>query len=242
VRIVVGSLLRGPRTRYLFENPDDPPELGLDADSPEVTIVGGAGVDPADFPAAPEPPAPPLKVAVVARMIRPKGIAEAVAAVQRARAMGAAIELDVFGKPDPSNPLSISSDVLEKWSSAAGIAWRGHVADVAGVWRTHHVALFLSYREGVPRALLEAAAAGRPIVTTDVVGCREVVRDGIEGILVPPGDIDAAAHALIRLADDKAMRARMGAAANARFRERFTVDAVKNAVRDLYRSLGPDVP
>jgi glycosyltransferase involved in cell wall biosynthesis len=242
VRIVVGSLLHGSRTRYLFENPDDPPELGLDPDSPEVTIVGGAGVDPAEFPFVPEPPAPPLKVAVVARMIRPKGIAEAVAAAQRARAMGAAIELDLFGKPDPSNPLSIPSDLLQKWSATPGIVWRGHAADVADVWRTHHVALFLSsYREGVPRTLLEAAAAGRPIVTTDVVGCREVVRDGIEGILVPPGDIDAAAHALIKLAEDKGMRTRMGAAANARFRERFTVDAVKNAVRNLYRSLGSDV-
>ena len=89
VRAVVGSWLRGRRTRYVFENRDDPREFGLNPESPQVVIVGGAGVDPALFPARPEPPVPPFKVAVVARMISPKGIAEAVAAAQRVRAGGA---------------------------------------------------------------------------------------------------------------------------------------------------------
>jgi glycosyltransferase involved in cell wall biosynthesis len=239
VRMIVGSWLRGPRTHYLFENGDDPRELGLDPNGSDVTIVGGAGVDPADYPMVEEPPAPPLKVAVVARMIWPKGISEAVEATLRAQSRGKAIALDIFGEPDPSNPLSIPVEALQRWSAMTGIAWRGHAGDVAGVWRDHHVALFLStYREGVPRTLVEAAAAGRSIVTTDAVGCREVVRDGIEGILVPPGDVDAAALALVRLADDKALRTRMGRAAHARFLERFTADAVKQTVRNLYRSLG----
>ena len=106
------------------------------------------------------------------------------------------------------------------------------------MWREHHVALFLSYyREGVPRTLIESAAAGRPIVTTDMPGCRDVVRDGKEGFIVPPGDIEAAALAIAKLAGDPALRARLGAAANARFQERFTEDAVKFAVANLYRSL-----
>ena len=240
-RIVVGSWLRGPRTHYLFENRDDPREFGLDPDDSSVTIVSGAGVDPTQFPMTPEPPALPVKVAVVARMIWPKGIAEAVEAARRARALGAPVELDVFGRPDRSNPRSIPAKVLLQWSSLPGIKWYGHAADVAKVWRDHHVALFLSsYPEGLPRTLVEAAAAGRPIVTTDVTGCREVVRDGVEGILVPPGDIEAAARALAKLAADSNLRARMGAAANARFRERFTAEAVKQTVRNLYRSLGSD--
>ena len=238
VRMLVGSWLHGQRTRYLFENEDDARALGLDPTDSDVTLVGGAGVDPAQFAVTAEPPAPPVKVAVVARMIRPKGIAEAVEAVARARQLGSPVELSLFGRPDPSNPLSISEETLRQWSAQPGITWYGHSADIAKVWADHHIALFLSsYPEGLPRTLVEAAAAGRPIVTTDAPGCREVVRDGIEGFLVPPGDVEAAAQALVRLANDPALRARMGAAANARFYERFTEAAVQQTVKTLYRSL-----
>jgi glycosyltransferase involved in cell wall biosynthesis len=239
VSFIVGSLLHGPRTHYLFENRDDPREFGLNPDGAEVTIVGGAGVDPEKFPLSEAPPAPPVKVAVVSRMIRPKGIVEAVAAVRRARALGAPVELHLFGDPDPDNRRSIPQATIAEWTQEAGITWHGRVTDVARVWREHHIAMLLSYREGLPRALVEAAAAGRPIVATDVAGCREVVRDGQEGILAPPGDTEAAAQALVKLAADPALRARMGAAAHARFRERFTADAVRQAVGHLYRALVP---
>jgi len=237
VRWIVGSWLRGAKTRYLFENRDDPHEFGLDPDGPEVTIVGGAGVNPLQFPMLPPPPAPPVKVAVVSRMIGPKGIAEAVEAARCARALGAPIELHLFGGLDPSNQRSIDESVLREWSAEPGITWHGPSADVPRVWREHHIALFLSYREGLPRTLVEAAAAGRPIVTTDVTGCRDVVRDGIEGSLVAPGDIEAAGRALARLASDTALRARMGTAANRRFQQRFTEAAVERVVGGLYHSL-----
>jgi glycosyltransferase involved in cell wall biosynthesis len=238
VRTIVGSWLRGPNTRYLFENRDDPPEFGLDPGGREVTIVGGAGVDAAEFPMVPEPLAPPLKVAVVSRMIAPKGIAEAVEAVRCARAAGAPVELHLFGGLDPSNRRALSADLLKRWSREPGITWHGPTADVPRVWREHHVALSLSYyREGVPRTLIEAAASGRPIVTTNVPGCRDVVRDEVSGILVPPHDVEAAACALVRLAADPALRARMGAAANEHFHEHFTAASVRCAVGRLYRSL-----
>jgi len=238
VRMLLGFWLRGPRTRFLFENRDDPRELGFDASDSDLAFVGGAGVDPMQFPVTAEPPAPPVKVAVVTRMIRPKGIAEAVKAIVRLRNRGKPVELDLFGRPDPSNPLSISEKVLRQWSAIPGIAWHGHATDVAKVWREHHVALFIStYPEGLPRTLVEAAACGRPIVTSDAPGCREVVRDGVEGFLVPPGDAEAAACALGRLVDDPALRVRMGAAANARFHERLTEGAVTRVVETLYRSL-----
>ena len=180
--------LRGPNTHYLFENRDDPREFWLDPDGPEVTIVGGAGVDPAQFPLLPLPPAPPVKVAVVARMIWPKGIAEAVEAARYARvALGAPIELHLFGGLTRSNRRPIDETVLREWLAEPGITWHGATDNAPRVWREHHVALFLSYyREGLPRTLVEAAAAGRPIVTTNVTGCRDVVRDGIEGILCRP--------------------------------------------------------
>jgi glycosyltransferase involved in cell wall biosynthesis len=238
VRFVIGSLLYSGGTRYLFENHEDPLVFGLDPDASNVVIVGGAGVDASEYSVAVEPKAPPLRVAVVARMIWPKGIGEAVAAVRRARAFGANVELDVYGQPDLFNPNSIPEETLRGWSSLLGVTWHGHTSDVAGVWRDHHVALFLSaYPEGLPRTLIEAAAAGRPIVTTDVAGCRELVRDGIEGLLVPPRNEEAAARALITLAADPALRAKFGAAARARYEERFTVQAVKQTVGNLYQSL-----
>jgi glycosyltransferase involved in cell wall biosynthesis len=239
IRLAI-AWMRGPRTRFLFENREDPLELGLDPMAPEITIVGGAGVDPADFPAEPEPPAPPVKVAVVSRMIAAKGIADAVEATRRARALGAPIELDLFGAPDPSNRDAVPEEVLCGWSNEPGIIWHGRTEDVARVWREHHVALLLSYyREGLPRTLLEAASAGRPIITTDMPGCRELVRHHQEGILVPPRDIDAAARALIELAGDPLLRRRLGMAASARVRERFTESAVRGAVTGLYRTLLP---
>ena len=235
IRLIIGSWLGGPRTAYLFENEDDPSEFGLDPRRPEVSIVSGAGVDPDEFPMADEPPAPPVKVALVARMIAPKGIAEAVEAVRRARALGAPIELDLYGEIDHSNRRAIPESTLRAWSAEPGIRWHGRSDDIPAVWRTHHIALFLSYyREGVPRSLIEAAAAGRPIVTTDTVGCRDVVRDRIEGILVPPHDADAAARALFALAGDPGLRRRLGAAARARFLARFTEECVRNTVGGLY--------
>jgi len=229
---------RGPRTRFLFENREDPLEFSLTPDAPEVTIVGGAGVDPAEFPLRPEAPSPPVKIAVVSRMIAAKGIAEAVEAVRRARSLGAAVELHLFGAPDPSNRGSIPETTLRQWSAEPGITWHGRTDKVAQVWHEHHVALLLSYyREGLPRTLLEAAASGRPIVTTDAVGCRELVRHGREGLLVPLRNVNAAARALVELAGDAALRARLGAAAHARVAEGFTEAAVKQSVGQLYRSM-----
>jgi glycosyltransferase involved in cell wall biosynthesis len=228
LRLVIGKWLRRADTRYLFENTDDARAFGLSG--PEITIVPGAGVDPDDFPPSDEPPAPLLKVAVVARMIAAKGIE-----VRRARALGAAVELDLFGSPDPSNPRSCTEEELIRWSAEPGITWRGRTADVADVWRTHHVAMLLTwYREGVPRALIEAAASGRPVVTTDSPGCRDLVRDGREGMLVPLRDTEAAAHALVALAADPELRKRLGRAAQKRFQDGYTEAAVRREVRAAY--------
>jgi glycosyltransferase involved in cell wall biosynthesis len=236
-RRVIGTWLKGPSTRYIFENADDPAEFGLDADKPPVTIVPGAGVDPKDFPPSPEPPAPPVKVAVVARMLKTKGIVEAVEAVRRARTLGAPVELSLYGSPDPGSRLSCSEDELRQWSTEPGIMWHGATDDIATIWRTHHVAMLLTYREGMPRALIEAAASGRPIVATNVQGCRDLVRDGQEGILVPAYDSEAAAQALVALAGDADLRSRLGAAALARFQDRFTEAKVRHAVASVYAGM-----
>ena len=237
VRFLFSSCFRGG-VRFVFENHQDPLDLGLDPNNQQITFVAAAGVDENQIVPSPEPPEPPLKVALVARMIRPKGIEAAIKAIERVQAMRLPIILNIFGRPDPANPFSIPEELLLQWSTKPGITWHGHSTNVGKIWKEHHLALLLtSYREGMPRSLIEAAAAGRPILTTDVVGCRELVRDGIEGVLVPPGDIDAAARALAQLATDRSMRLRMGAAARARFQAHFSAAVVKRTILRLYGEL-----
>jgi glycosyltransferase involved in cell wall biosynthesis len=231
-------LIRGletKRTAYLFENPDDAKLLGLDPLSAHVTIVGGAGIDPAHFAPSPLPPQPPLRVAVVARMLWSKGIDVAVEAVRLARQRGAAVELSLYGAPDPSNPKAIPEATLKAWDGEPGIAWHGPTADAASVWAGHHVCCLPSRGgEGLPRTLLEGAACGRAILTTDVPGCRTLVRDGVEGRLVAPDDADALADAFVDLAGDPALVAGMGEAARARVLDGFTERDVMEAVKRLY--------
>jgi len=237
VRLLVRGL-ETRQTRYVFENADDPKLLGLDPAGENVVILGGAGIDPEALKPAPLPAQPPLKVAIVARMLWSKGIDVAVEAVRNARAQGAAVELSLYGAPDPANPKSIPDEPLKAWAAEPGIAWHGRTEDVAAVWRDHHVACLPSRGgEGLPRTLLEAAACGRAIVTTDVPGCRTLVRDGTEGRLVPAGDAAGLAEALSDLSRQPDLVARMGAAARARVLDGFTERDVMESVKRLYSAM-----
>lgn len=233
IRTLLAGPLRSRGTRFLFENPDDPRALGLDPnDLARVTVVGGAGIDPDLFRPAPMPQMRPLRIAIVSRMLWSKGIDVAVEAIRLARAGGAAVELSLVGAPDPSNPRSVAAEQLRAWSVEPGVAWGGPTADAAAIWRDHHVCCLPSRGgEGLPRTLLEGGASGRAIVTTDVPGCRRLVRDGVEGRLAPPGDARALAAVFSALAADPEAVARMGAAARARvldgFTERYVMDGVK---------------
>jgi len=234
VRIIVGSILNRPNTEFIFENPEDPLELGIGGSAPNLTVIGGVGVDPAEYPFVPEPETGPIKVAVVARMLRSKGIVEAVDAVRMVRADGIPLELHLYGETDPSSRMTLTETDLHDLTSEPGVYWHGRVSNIGHSWGQLHIAMLLSYREGLSRSLIEAAAAGRPIITTDVVGCRDIIRDHVEGFLVPKGNADQAAARLKLLATDPELRRRMGAAAHTRFKERFTTQVVSPAVRDVY--------
>jgi glycosyltransferase involved in cell wall biosynthesis len=240
-RGLVKQLLTGPLAgkgaQFLFENPDDPAMLGLDAnDEQRVTIVGGAGIDPDVFCPAPLPADKSLKVAVVARMLWSKGIDLAVAAVRTARAASVDVELSLYGAPDPANPKAVPEATLRAWNDEPGITWHGPTHDVASVWAAHHVACLPSRGgEGLPRTLLEAAACGRALLTTDVPGCRALVRDGVEGYVVPAGNVNALVRALIDLANAPDQVAAMGAAARERVLNGYTERDVMAAVSALYQ-------
>ena len=242
-RAAVRGLMRGPlqsaETRFLFENHDDPRLLGLDPDDADrVTIVGGAGVDPEHFAPLPLPPQYPTRVAVVARMLWSKGIDLAVEAARRARDRGAALELSLYGQPDPSNPKAIPEKTLRAWSDEPGITWHGPTRDVPAVWREHHVCCLPSRGgEGLPRTLLEGAACARAIVTTDVPGCRDFVRHEREGLVVAPNDADALTEAFVRVAAHPMLVGRMAEAARARVLEGFTERHVIDTVKRLYADM-----
>ena len=233
------GVIDGPQVRFLFENPDDPVTLGLDPqDAAKVAIVGGAGVDPLILMPSQMPPAPPLKVALVARMLWSKGVDLAVEAVRLARAEGAKVALTIHGAPDPSNPKAIPEATLKEWAARPGITWAGPTRDIEGVWKAHHLCILPSRGgEGLPRTILEAAACGRAILTTDVPGCRSFVRDGQDGMVVPADDAAALARALVVLARAPGLVERMGDSARARLLDGHTERDVMNGVKTLYLSL-----
>jgi glycosyltransferase involved in cell wall biosynthesis len=239
VKLALRQGLETDGTRYLFENPDDPRMLDLDPeDRSKVALVGGAGVDPLIFTPEPFPGAPPLRVAVVARMLWSKGIDTVVDAVTAAQLAGGNVQLSLYGQPDPSNPKSIPVETLTQWSKRPGITWHGPTADVEAVWRTHHVAALTSRGgEGLPRTILEAAACGRAIITSDVPGCRHFVRDGIDGHVVPPDDVAATTRALLSFARNPSRIATMGKAARERLLNGYTERDVMDRVKTLYRDL-----
>jgi glycosyltransferase involved in cell wall biosynthesis len=243
-RSLVRSTIRRLRDRdtvFLFENHEDPVSLGLAAaNGDRIAFVNGAGVDPSAFPPQPMPPPSPLRLAMVARMLWPKGPGVVVEALRLARSAGVEAELDLYGQPDPSNALSVPTTQLEAWSREPGVRWHGHVSDVAGVWRRSHAAVLPThYREGLPRALIEAMASARPILTTDVPGCRELVRNAVNGFLVPPSDPGALAAAIRRLASDLPLLESMGKAARRLFEERYTASIVIEQAKAVYRGLLP---
>jgi glycosyltransferase involved in cell wall biosynthesis len=241
LRWLIGMVLRllvdRGRNIALVQNPDDRTllqKLGIRDD--HIALIPGSGVDTDRLRPTPEP-TDPVTVAFVGRLLDDKGVRTLVAAHRLLATKGAAVMLLLAGTPDPANPASISKAEAESWSREPGITWLGHVSDIATVWARAHIAALPSRREGLPKSLLEAAACGRPMVATDVPGCREVVIAEQTGILAPVDDQHALAAAIERLAASPDLRARFGTAARKLAVERFAAEAIGRAVVDLYLAL-----
>jgi glycosyltransferase involved in cell wall biosynthesis len=236
---ILRSVLRRDGARLFLENPDDRDTLsrsGIIA-AQRAVILGGAGIDPVHFAVLPPPKNTNLRVAHVGRMIKSKGIDVLVEAIHIARGLGAGIALDLYGGIDQDNTEKVALSEIEAWQAQGLARWHGHVRDVREVWRKSDVYVLATRGgEGLPRALLEAAACGRPSIVTDVAGCRRFVRDGIEGLVVPPNDPPALARALQQLAADRDRRESMGLAARSRVLESYTEQHVVDAIVSAYRA------
>ncbi len=231
--------LNAANSKAIFENPDDLDVLvRAGMVRREITVlIRGAGVDTKAFAPAPPPP-PPVRVILIARMIREKGVQDFVDARIILRTRGVAAEFILVGAPDPGNPDSIPEAQLRQWQKDGLVTWLGPRHDIAALLRGAHIACQpSSYREGLPKSALEAMAAGKPVVATDIPGCREAVEDGVTGLLAEPRNPLALAAALQRLIDDPDLRARMGAAARARVEREFADEIICQKTLLVYNSL-----
>lgn len=235
LRWVLARLLDRPHSLTIVQNPEDRAVLeraGVSAS--RLRLIRGAGVDLQVFHPA-SPPVEPVCIVLVARMLWDKGVGEFVEAARQLSKAGVNARFVLVGDPDPANPASVPESTLRSWHGQHGVEWWGRREDMPAVLQAAHIACLPSYREGLPKSLLEAAACGLPIVTTDAPGCREVVRDGVNGLLVPVRDAAALAAALGKLIGDAALRRGMGEQSRLRAETEFGLEAVIAQTLAVYR-------
>jgi glycosyltransferase involved in cell wall biosynthesis len=231
--------VNGKSARVIVQNPNDAAllrELGIVGPRTTVALIRGSGVEMDSYPAVPEPPGVPI-VVLPARMLWDKGVGEFVEAARQLKARGVVARFVLVGDVDTENPGSISRAQLETWQREGAVEWWGFRTDMAQVLASAHVACLPSYREGLPKALIEAACCARAVVAADVPGCREIVRHGDNGLLVPARDPAALADALEFLIANPDERARMGARGRERVRGEFSAQRVIAETLRLYRDL-----
>lgn len=250
LRPVIRSLFRyalgGERTRLILQNPDDA-EMFARARlvSPQsVRLIPGSGVDCSRFTPAEqigEPARERFRVVLPGRLLWDKGVAEYVEAARLLRGRGTPIDFLLAGEPDPGNPTSVPERVIRGWVDEGLVQWLGHVQDMPQLFRTADCVVLPSYREGLPKGLIEAAACALPLITTDVPGCREVVTNDVDGLLVPIKNVAALAEAIAKLQADVPLRRRLGTAARAKAVAQFEERSVIERTLGVYREMFPDI-
>jgi glycosyltransferase involved in cell wall biosynthesis len=269
LRPLVRGLLRltlgGRGARLILQNPDDVALFRRErlARPEAIRLIPGSGVDCARFAPGPTsaPPghgsdtdaAPGVKapdsapgavrfrVLLPARLLWDKGLAEYVEASRLLRAQGRAVDFLLAGDPDPGNPASVPEATVRGWAESGLVQWLGHVDDMPALFGTVDAVVLPSYREGLPKGLIEAAACGLPLIATDVPGCREVVTDGVEGLLVPVRDAPALAAAVVRLQDAPELCATLGRNARAKALAEYDERIVIRRTLAVYRELVPSL-
>jgi glycosyltransferase involved in cell wall biosynthesis len=234
-----GYLFRRDNVRVVLQNKEDlalfSEALGMSAGS--VRLIRGAGIYVEAYTPATHGLRTKPVVLLVSRMLNDKGVREFVAAAQALRRKGIPSRFVLVGGPDPLNPNSLTTEELEAIASDGYVEWLGQRGDIPGLYARADIAVLPSYREGLPKSLLEAAAAGLPIVATDTSGCREVVEPNLNGLLVPVGNAEALAAALERLLQDKELRARFGVASRRRAELEFHEQMVFAAFLRVYEEV-----
>lgn len=221
-------LINGKDSRLIMQNDDDRMALirSKIAEERNTVLIRGAGVNTEEYPDSDEPADQPPLIVLPARLLKDKGVAEFVSAAELLKLDGVSARFALVGDADYQNHAAISESDLKKWVEDGIVEWWGRKDNMPEIFANCHIVCLPSYREGLPKALLEAASCGRPIVTTDTVGCREVVVDGENGFLVPLYSLQGLADALRRLIEDPGLRRRMGSRGREMIMADFTIEKV----------------
>jgi glycosyltransferase involved in cell wall biosynthesis len=238
VTAVLRVLLRDPKSVALVENSSDRDMLrmlGVSAD--QIVLIPGSEVDVVRYSPLAEPDGPVI-IGFAGRLLGTKGIRNLIAAHRLLRRRNVPVNLLIAGEPDAANPTSVSVDEALQWQREPGVTWLGAVDDIMRLWARAHIAILPSHGgEGVPMSLLEAAACGRPMIATNVPGCRDIVIPEETGLLVPVDDTEALASAVEKLTGSPELRAAYGASARRLAVDRFSAEAIGRATADLYLRL-----
>ncbi|MBP9694274.1 MAG: glycosyltransferase family 4 protein [Alphaproteobacteria bacterium] len=229
--------LKRPNSFYIFQNDDDFNELRFKKIfNPEfAALIRGSGVDEKHFQPSPLPPLKEgIKFCTIARMLKDKGIEQCVEAHQHLWADGYKSELWLVGDPDPENPTSYSPETLKQWAKLPGILWLGHQSDVREILKKAHVSILMSKREGLPKSLLESNSCGRPIIASDVPGCRSMVHNNVNGFKVPFANIQALKIAMKLFIEEQAPIQEMAKASRELILNGFTADTIAKQTIDFY--------
>lgn len=242
IKAICKCAFRHKNQRIIFQNPDDRDVFvhGRFIGADKTILIRGSGVDVNVFRPTREPSGPPV-VILPSRMLWDKGVAEFVAAATLLKARGVQAKFVLVGGTDLDNPTAIDSTMLEQWHASGVVEWWGQRHDMTTVFASANIVCLPSYREGVPKVLIEAAACGRAIVATDVPGCREIVRHEKNGLLVPVRDSEALAQALEHLIHNPFLRYGMGAMGRDLVVREFSLDQVIAETLAVYDDVHPDM-
>ena len=245
VRGLLHRVLNNAYSRLILQNTSDVAAFTQAhiVDDRHIRLIKGSGVDTEHFQPTTEPvlSGPETRVLLASRLLWDKGIGEYVEAARALRAAGLPIRFLLAGAPDPGNPASIPQRQLEAWAAEGVVELLGQVEDMRAQFAQTDIVVLPSYREGLPKSLIEAAACGLPLVTTDVPGCREVMTDGIDGLIVPVRDSAALAAAIRRLHENSEWTRRLGQAARARALAEFDERIVIEKTLAVYQELLPEL-
>lgn len=224
----------------IFQNNDDLNIfLSNKAIKPEqVCFIKGSGIDLCDYAFTPEPDNLPIVVIFTARMVKEKGVMDLIEAAEMLKPeYGDKVQFWLCGRLT-DNASAITEEYMMEHCDGNYIQWLGLRNDIKDLLQKSHIMAFPSYyREGLPKSLIEASAIGRPIITCESVGCKDVVDDGINGFLIQPKDVNALADALRRLIEDAPLRKRMGQAARQKAEREFSIASVISKHLEIYNSI-----
>lgn len=241
VRALMRAALGGHDSRLILQNNDDVAlfKTANVVDPSIIRLIRGSGVDCELFRPRPKDRRgdDEFRVLLAARLLWDKGIREFVEAARELQGRGHRFRFLLAGDPDPGNPAAVAEEHVAAWQSEGIVESLGHVDDMAALYATVDLVVLPSYREGLPKSLIEAAACSLPLVTTNVPGCREVVTDEETGLLVPPHDSSALATAILRLAENPELASRLGARAREHIEREFDASIVVDQTLAVYDEL-----